>query len=45
MDAQSFHQGCAVLAGEKWVANYFVEVAPPFCEQCLLASERAWHTG
>jgi|EP01044_Picomonas_judraskeda_P002087 hypothetical protein len=35
LDRLTFHGGCDVLAGEKWVANYWVELPPSFfCDEC-----------
>ena len=32
LDALSFHGGCRVLSGEKWIANVWIEIEPPFCK-------------
>ena len=32
LDALSFHGGCSVLSGEKWIANMWIEIEPPFCK-------------
>ena len=35
LDRLTFHGGCDVLAGEKWVANYWIELPPSsFCDEC-----------
>ena len=31
LDPASFHGGCSVWKGEKWIANYWIEIEPPFC--------------